>query len=71
MARRRNFPLESSESNPMERGKNEEKKNKYKNKKRKKRGVRSSTFSLGFTEIGSTVFIGARDKVHPRDESFM
>ena len=54
-----------------ERKKESEKKRKEKKRKKEKRKVRSSTFSLGFTEIGSTVFVGAGSKVHPRDESFM
>ena len=48
-----------------ERRKNEEKK-----RKKKESEVRSSTFSLRSTEIGSSVFVGARGKVHLRDESF-
>ena len=31
---------------------------------------RNSTFSLRSMEIGSSVFLGARDKVHLRDEGF-
>ena len=31
---------------------------------------RSSSFSLRSTEIGSTVFVGARGKVHLRNESY-
>ena len=31
---------------------------------------RNSTFSLRSTEIGPSVFIGVRDKVHLRDESY-
>ena len=38
--------------------------------KKKKRGVRSSTFSLRFTKIEPSVFVGARGKVHLHDESF-
>ena len=53
-----------------EKGKKRERKRKEKKRKKKKRRVRSSTLSLGFTEIGSSVFVGARDKVHQRDESF-
>ena len=37
---------------------------------KRKRGVRSSTFSLRFTEIGSSVFVGVRGKVYLCDESF-
>ena len=33
-------------------------------------GVRSSTLSLRSTEIGLSVFVGARGKVHLQDESF-
>ena len=62
------FPLESSWDNSVERRKKEGKKEKEREKK--KRGVRSSTFSLGFTEIRSSVFVGARSKVRLRDESF-
>ena len=32
--------------------------------------MRRSTFPLGFTEIGPSVFIEARGKVHLCDESF-
>ena len=39
-------------------------------RKQKKRGVRSSTFSLRFKEIESLVFIEARGKVHLHDKSF-
>ena len=52
------------------RKKNEGKKKTEKKRKKKEKGVRSSTFSLKFTEIGSSVFIKARGKVHLRDESF-
>ena len=34
-------------------------------------GLRSSTFSLRSIEIGPSVFIGARAKVHLRDQSFV
>ena len=34
---------------------------------KRERGVRSSTFSIRFTEI---VYVGARGKVHLRDKSF-
>ena len=75
------FPLESSWNNLVERERKrkkrkekerKEKKRKRKKRKerRKKRRVRSSTLSLGFTEIGPSVFVGARGKVHLRDESF-
>ena len=47
------------------------KKKREKKRKKKKRGVRSSTFSLGSTEIRLSVFVGARGKVHLRDESFV
>ena len=60
------FPLESSWVNSVgEKGKMRERK-----RKKKKRGVRSSTFSLRFTEIGPSAFVGAKGKVHLRDESF-
>ena len=49
----------------------ERKKKREKKRKEKKIGVRSSTFSLGFTEIGPSVFVEARGKVHPCDESFV
>ena len=50
------FPLESSWDNLVERRKKEGKKEKKeKEREKKKRGVRSSTFSLGFTEIRSSV----------------
>ena len=47
-----------------------EEKNEGKKNKGKEKGARGSTFSLGFTEIGSLVFIGARGKVHLCDENF-
>ena len=49
----------------------EGKKKREKKRNKKKRGVRSSTFSLRFTEIGPSVFVGARGKVRLRDESFV
>ena len=42
-------------------------KEREKKRKKEKRGVRSSTFSLGFMEIEPSVFVGARGNVHPRD----
>ena len=51
-------------------GKNEGKKKREKKRKKKESGVRSSTFSPRSTKIGSSVFVGARDKVHLRDERF-
>ena len=51
-------------------GKRREKKKKEKKRKKKESGVRSSTLSLRSTEIRSSVFVGARDKVHRRDKSF-
>ena len=60
-----NFPLESSESIRWER-----KEKGGKKKKEKKRAMRSSTFSLRFTEIGPSVFIGVTGKVHLFYESF-
>ena len=36
----------------------------------RRRGVRSSTFFLRSMEIGPSVFVGVRGKVHLRDESF-
>ena len=65
-----NFPLESSGSIRWERRKNEGKKKKEKKRKKKERGMRSSTLSLRFTEIGQSVFVGARGKVHLRNEIF-
>ena len=67
-----NFPFESSGSDSVgERGKGEkEKERKEKKRKRKESKVRSSTFSLRSIEIRSSVFIGARGKVHLRDERF-
>ena len=53
-----------------ERRKNDGKKNKEKKRKKNERGVRSSTFSLRFTEIEPSVFIGVGGKIHLRDESF-
>ena len=35
----------------------------------KKKEERSSTFSLDFSVIGLSVFVGARDKVDPHSES--
>ena len=52
-----------------ERRKKEEKKKKE-NKRKKESEVRSSTLSLRSMEIGSSVFVGARGKVHLGDESF-
>ena len=48
----------------------ERRKMRERKRKEKKRGVRDSTFSLLFTEIGPLVFIGARGKVRLCDESF-
>ena len=42
----------------------------YEGEQKRERGVRSSTFSLRFTEIGPSIFVGARGKVYLRDESF-
>ena len=39
--------------------------------KKKRRGVRSSTFSLRLKEIEPSIFVGAREKVHPHDKSFV
>ena len=36
----------------------------------RKKGKRGFRFSLRSTEIGPSIFIGARDKVHLRKESF-
>ena len=59
------FPLESSWKILVG-----EKEKGGKEKKKKESGMRSSTFSLGSTEIGPSIFIGARGKVHLRNESF-
>ena len=48
----------------------ERRKKKEKKRKNKESGVRSSTFTLRFTELESSVFVGSRGKVHLRDESF-
>ena len=53
-----------------ERWKNEGKKKRENKRKKKKSGVRSSTLSLRSTEIRSSIFIRARDKVHLHDEGF-
>ena len=45
-------------------------KRKKRKKNEKKRGVRSSNFSLDFTVIGPSVLVGAREKVGPRNESY-
>ena len=58
--------------------KKEKEENKKKTKRRKRNTavreketeVRSSIFSLRSTEIGPSVFVGARGKVHLRDENF-
>ena len=39
-------------------------------KREKRRGVRSSYFSLNFTEIGPSVLVRARGKVGPCNESY-
>ena len=48
-----------------------ERKRKKRKRKKKENGVRSSTFSLISTEIGPSIFVETRGKVHPRDESFV
>ena len=48
----------------------ERRKNREKKRKKKKSGVRSSTFSLRSTEIGPSIFVRVRGKVHLRDEGF-
>ena len=40
-------------------------------KEKKGSGVKSSNLSLRSKEIRSSVFVGARGKVHLRDERFM
>ena len=50
-------------------GKKKEKEEKKK-RNEKKRGVRSSNLSLDFMVIGSSVLVGARGKVGPRNESY-
>ena len=52
-----------------ERRKNKGKKKKENKRKKKESGVRSSTFSLRSTEIGPSVFVEVRCKVHLHDES--
>ena len=60
----------------VEREKEKQKRKERKGKKGQKGkngeviGVRSSTFSLRSTKIGPSAFIGARGKVHLRDENF-
>ena len=54
----------------MGRGGKIRKRKREKEKKEKESGVRSSTFSLRSTEIRLSVFIGAKDKVHLRNERF-
>ena len=58
-------------SDSVVRRKNEGKKKREKKRMKKESGVRSSTFSLRSTEIGSSVFVRARGKVHLHDESFV
>ena len=53
-----------------ERRKNEGKKKKEKKRKKRENEVRGSTFSLRFTEIEPSVFVGVRGKVHLHDKSF-
>ena len=65
------FPLEQIGTIRWGEGKGGKKKKKEKKREKKRRRVRSSSFSLDFTEIGSSVFVGARDKVLLRDESFV
>ena len=60
------FPLESSWKNLV----GEKEKGGKEKEKKKESGMRSSTFSLGSTEIGLSVFVGARGKVHLRNKSF-
>ena len=50
-------------------GKRRERKREKKRKKKESR-VRNSTLSLRSTEIGLSIFVGARGKVHLCDESF-
>ena len=65
------FPLELCWSKFDGERKKEGKKKKEKKREKKRRGVRSSIFSLDFTENGPSVFFGARGKVHLRDEGFV
>ena len=68
-----NFPFESSWIDSMgekEKREKKEKKRKKGKERKKESGVRSSTFSLRSTEIGPSVFVEARGKVHLREESF-
>ena len=48
----------------------ERERKKEKKRKRKESGVRNSTLSLRSTEIGQSVFLEERGKVHLQDESF-
>ena len=45
-------------------------KRRKRSRERKKKGKGVFRFSLRFMEIGLLVFVGARDKVHLRDESY-
>ena len=57
-------------SDSAERRKKEGKKKREKKIKKKESGVRNSTFSLRSKEIGLSVFVGAKCKVHLRNKSF-
>ena len=63
---REDIPLEYVGENMMEGRKKEKKEEKREEEKR----VRSSNFSLDFSEIWSSAFVRARGKVHPLGESF-
>ena len=66
----RDFLLEQIGTIRWGEGKGGKKKKKEMKIEKKIRGVRSSSLSLDFTEIGPSVFVGASDKVLLRDESF-
>ena len=61
-------------SNLVRRGKRRERERKEKKKEKKREmkkiRLRRSTFSLDFMEIRLSVFLGARGKVHLRNENF-
>ena len=69
-----NFPLRIKsvrrKEKPKKKKEEEKKKDSHACEEEKESGVRSSTLSLRSTEIRPSVFVGARCKVHLRDESF-
>ena len=69
--KRRKNPKQKVGRNRIEKGKiRKNKGDKGKKRQKRERGVKSFTFSLRFMEIGPSVFVGARGKVHQCDESF-